>query len=334
MFIMLKKPSILTSTFGGLPSLATPYSYCSDPLPRPPPSTLRPTTKGYRNNYGRGATQWRGFADVKAGHKRSETQDDLQWPDLISATATPTPYQIFKQKRGAPYSKRRFYELCKIYHPDRKHHHDFTRPGCLSQAVRLERYRLIIAANEILSDPAKRRAYDTFGAGWNGMPAFGGSNQAWGNTTSTGWSGFDHNSSPARNATWEDWEKWYQRDKKEKQEPRYFSNGGFVVLIVFFTALGTVGEISRMGNYSKSFIEQVEARHDESSKHLMRKRRESQSFNNKDERVQSFLKTRDPMTYGLADGKGEAYRRMLPAPEVCMSGDIVDRGVSTASNSS
>ena len=331
---MLKKPSILISTFGGLPSLAPPYSYYSDPLPRLPPSTLRPTPKRRRNNCGRGATQWRGLADVKAGYKNPMTPDDSHWPDLASVTAIPTPYQIFKQKKGAPYSKRRFYELCKLYHPDRNHHQDLTSPDCLSQAIRLERYRLIIAANEILSDPAKRRAYDTFGAGWNGMPAFGGSNQAWGNTTSTGWSGFDHNSSPARNATWEDWEKWYQRDKKKKQEPVYFSNGGFVVLIVFFTVLGAVGEITRMGSYSRTFIEQVEARHDESSKHLMKKRRESQSFNNKDERVESFLKMRDPLAYGLADGKDEAYKRMLPAPEVCMSGGIEDRGASTVSNTS
>ena len=80
----------------------------------------------------------------------------------------PTPYQIFGQKKDSPYSKRKFYELVKLYHPDR---HDYGSSGNLpSYTTKLERYRLIVAANDILSNPVKRAAYDRYGSGWNGQP--------------------------------------------------------------------------------------------------------------------------------------------------------------------
>ena len=107
-----------------------------------------------------------------------------------------------------------------------------------------------------------------------------------------------------------------------------------MALIVIIGMLGGMGEITRMGNYSRTFIEQIEAKHDESSKDLMRRRRESQSFNGKDERVQSFLRTRDPIGYGLANAREEAYRKLLPAPEVRMGGDFQERATSRAPKAS
>ena len=254
--------------------------------------------------------------------------DDLRWPDLSPGTAIPTPYQIFRQKKSAPYSKRRFYELVKLYHPDRHAHgEDSSSPNNCSHAVKLERYRLIVAANNILSDPVKRYAYEKYGAGWNGHPEVGGLKNNWGQASGTGWSGFDHNSSPAQNATWEDWEKWYQRDAKGKQEPLYFSNGGFLSLIAIVAALGGIGQVTRVGDHSRTFLEQIEGVHDDCSKDLRRRKKESQGFGNKDERIQSFLKMRDPIGYGITDPKEEGYRRLLPPSEICMSGDIRDRGV-------
>ena len=211
----------------------------------------------------------------------------------------------------------------KIYHPDRSSSDESSpHTSCLSHAVRLERYRLIITANDILSDPAKRSAYDRYGTGWDGRPEArsGTEKYKWG----TGFSGFHDNDSPARNATWEDWERWYQRDQtqKPKQEPLYFSNGGFLSLIVFVAILGGLGQVNRVGELSKSFLEQVEAMHDETSKDLRRRRKESLGFGNKDERVRNFLKSRDPVGYGVSDPKEEGYRKSLPEPEVCMSGDV------------
>ena len=325
--MVLKKPSILTWSYGGTQSLCyhhqissihtTDFSHNRRPRPNKRAADL---SERHRRQY----------ADVRPTESSSHGPEDLQWPDVGSAAAIPTPYQIFKLKKGAPYSKRRFYELVKLYHPDRNAHDEesskskSSKSSCLSQAVKLERYRLIVAANDILSDPAKRSAYDRYGAGWNGQPVCG-NGRSWEHNAS--WSGFNNNTSPAQNATWEDWEKWHHRDPKERQEPLYFSNGGFFSIIVFVAILAGMGQVTRVGEFSKTFIEQVEAMHDESSKGLRRRRMESQNFLNKDARVQNFLKVRDPVGYGITDPNEEGYRKLLPAPETCMSGNIKERAL-------
>ena len=43
---------------------------------------------------------------------------DERWPTALN----PTPYDIFGHPKDAPYSKHRFYELVKLYHPDRHSH--------------------------------------------------------------------------------------------------------------------------------------------------------------------------------------------------------------------
>jgi len=250
----------------------------------------------------------------------------LRWPEVTSANAIPSPYQIFNQKKGSPYSKRRFYELVKLYHPDR-HDHESSTDG-LTYAMKLERYRLVVAANDILSDPVKRGAYDCYGAGWNGQPEVTGPRDTaeWGNGNGRGWSGGP--GGPSQNATWEDWERWYQRDAKGTQEPRFISNSAFVGLIITFAALGGVGQATRVGNYSMSFIEQRDALHDNISKDLTRRRKETTTgFGSREERIHSFLKQRDPDGYGVIDLRDESYRKLLPAPEVCSSKDIKERRI-------
>ncbi|KAL9119050.1 MAG: hypothetical protein Q9187_004398 [Circinaria calcarea] len=320
--MVLKKPSILIWSYGGTQGLCYHHQICSIHT-ADFSHNRKPRTN--KRSAGQPRRHGRGYADVRSTEPSSDTSPDLQWPHLRSATAIPTPYQIFNLRKGAPYSKRRFYELVKLYHPDRNvYDEDSSKPGYLSQAVKLERYRLIVAANDILSDPVRRNAYDRYGAGWNGQPACAGS-QGWKKKAS--WSDFDNSESPAQNATWEDWEKWHHRDSKPKQEPLYFSNGGVFSVIVFVAILAGMGQVTRVGELSKSFIEQVEAMHDESSKDLQRRRIESQNFMNKDARVHNFLKVRDPVGYGITDPSEEGYRKLLPAPEICMSGNIKDRAL-------
>lgn len=307
---MLRKPNILLSSYGSLQTLYGPHHPCA--ATSPPPSRSQ-ECRTVNRPCRRRRPQWRGYADVRSSKAAS---DDLQWPDLPSATSLPTPYQIFQQKRGAPYSKRRFYELVKLYHPDRHAlEHDPSSPGFLSPAVRLERYRLVVAANNILSDPAKRGAYDRYGAGWNGQPELGAPKHNWSQATGTGWSGFQDNASPAQNATWEDWERWYRRDAKGKQEPLYFSNSAFVSLIAIFAALAAIGQATRVGDYSRTFLEQIEAVHEDCSKDIQRRRKESHTFTNKDERLQSFLRNRDASGYAITDSTDAGYRKLLPPPE-------------------
>ncbi|MCJ1224157.1 hypothetical protein MMC12_000801 [Toensbergia leucococca] len=310
----MKKSSILLVSYSNFHGLCSPHPYSSTNFAHHhEPRTNRTAT--YLN--GGQKTQRRGFADVHASNCSSGEPNDLHWPVLPSATAIPTPYQIFKQKKSAPYSKSRFYELVKLYHPDRQAcTASSANLNFLSHAAKLERYRLIVAANDILSDPVKRIAYDRYGAGWNGQPEVGRSNHKWDRAAGTGWSGFDTNASPAQNATWEDWERWYRRDAKGKQEPLYFSNGGFVSLIVVVAALGGIGTATRVGEHSRTFMEQIEIIHDDCSKDIQRRRKESLGAVNKDERIQSFLRTRDPFGHGMMDLQEEACRQALPPPLV------------------
>lgn len=266
------------------------------------------------------------FATIRSEIPHTASPQDPPWPDLPSPNAVPTPYQIFGLKRDSPYSKCRFYELVKVYHPDRNGHESGSlETNGIPGSIKMERYRLIVTAHEILSDPVKRSAYDESGAGWDGRPEHAPPKYNWGQNNETRWSGFDRNDSPFRNATWEDWEKWYQRGKT-KQKPVFFSNGGFLMLVLTAVFLGGFGQSVRVGDYSNIFQRQVEKVHDDASKAIRQRRTESQGFGNRDERLQNFLRTRDPHGYGITDLMEESYRRLLPEPEICMSEGINQRG--------
>jgi curved DNA-binding protein CbpA len=248
------------------------------------------------------------------------------WP-TSPRTSPPTPYEIFHLPPTAPYSKRRFYELVKIYHPDRhlrapaaEHPIVASRlnPGagveCLSRAVKLERYRLVVAANDILSDPAKRAAYDRYGAGWaERLELTGGSGRR--GAKGHGWDPWDGRSA-ARNATWEDWERWREQGGvdggRAKQEPVYVSNGAFVVLLLLVAMVGVAAEIRRADGLSRSFLEQVKAANDERSRELGRKRMGEgvEGTWSREERVGHFLRSREDAVSTYLDGD----RKLVPRP--------------------
>jgi len=221
----------------------------------------------------------------------------------------------------------------KIYHPDRNAHSSSQNSAHVSKAIALERYRLIVAAHTLLSDPTKRSAYDRWGSGWNNTAPAGPSvwNQSGaheGRRASSqsyyygargqhySGAGFYDANSPFANATWEDWERYYQRrsgnTKRESQTPVFLSNGAFVSLIVMMAALGGVGQATRAENASLSFLEQRDARHDEASKILNQVRKEA-AVMGRQERIKQFLIARDP---AYAD---ETIRRLVMEPEVCES---------------
>jgi curved DNA-binding protein CbpA len=282
-------------------------------------TTSLPRLHSYRTRFQK--QQRRRYAMVSDGYS-SHNHGSHRWPEVASANAIPTPYQIFGQRKGSPYSKQRFYELVKLYHPDR--HDPNHSTDRLSYTTKLERYRLIVAANGILSDPVKRGAYDCYGAGWNGMPEVAQSSEGNCGNGARGWG--NNSNGPSQNATWEDWERWYARDSEGPQEPRFTSNGAFVGMIVIFAALGGIGQATRVGNFSTKFIAQRDALHDDISKDLVRRRKETvHSYGSREERIDNFLKQRDPNGYGAGDPRGETYRKLLTAPEVCSSEDIKSR---------
>ena len=300
----LSKPFLLLSTCNGLHF----FTLSSQIHTSSPPTLLRLHSQRPNAHPGQ-PTPTRPYTD----HSTQPTTTPLPWPP---ATPPPTPYQIFALPPSAPYSKRRFYELVKLYHPDRHHCHH-PHHAALPFATKVERYRLVVAANAILSSPEKRSQYDRYGAGWgahapNSPHAHGPRATAY----------RDPADSPHHNATWEDWERWYQRDARGPQEPRFFANGAFVALVVMLATLGGVGQATRAGNQSLGLMEERERLHDETSKELMRRRSESlqamREGGERDGRIRRFLeeRERDPRFVEMEEERereveAEAWRRVV-----------------------
>lgn len=309
---MLKSPSIVLCSYGKAHCFPSPQHSLFLPNVNPQSSVDQRSDDFWSNDL---LHSKRYYATVREDKPKIE---EIQWPRMASRTAVPTPYQIFQQKKTDPYSKRRFYELVKQYHPDRHSHdnHGLGQPP-LPQAIMIDRYRLVVAANDILSHPAKRKSYDECGAGWDGRPEARFRRDQWSYDSDGRWTGFeDNNTSPFRNATWEDWEKWYQRNDRRKRQPRepvYFSNGGFLSLIAVLACLGGIGQATRMGDHSVSYLKKLESTHADCSQDAQRRKEQAQGYGNLDKRVESFLKTREQA--GIPTPLQDNPRRLLPPPD-------------------
>jgi curved DNA-binding protein CbpA len=255
----------------------------------------------------------RSYASVQEfppSHREDEDFID-HWPQSIHPHTLPTPYQILSHTRGAPYTKTRFCELVKLYHPD---HTDHPAHALLCRHIstpdRLERYRLIVAAHAILSNPAKRAAYDIHGAGWAGHPDVPRPQYP------------KHGpDSPMHNATWEDWEKWYTRfesdgrGRGQGQKPVFLSNSAFISLVAILAALGGIGQATRAETTTKSVLALRDEAHERASRELARVKSKRIGFT-KEERIEAFLRTRDPSGYNH-----EGLRKVMLDMDVCGTGD-------------
>lgn len=216
-------------------------------------------------------------------HHHSAHADVHAWPK----SAHPTPYEILGMRKDAPYTKKHFYRLVKLYHPD-------THPGGhISSALCLERYRLVVAANNLLSDPAKRQLYDTYGLGWVGGhprardPQFRHASRSWREQPGTA----------ANNATWEDWEEWhYQRDGRTRQEPIYMPNWVFASLVVLMCAIGAWAQKTRADTLGAEYMDWLNGRH-EAIGADMRRNSAALAGHTKDERIESFVRDRENVAY-------------------------------------
>lgn len=297
--MLLKKPTVVLCSSGSLSSALSLPTAASITSSTRPSSTSTPTTtpstypfQPPRRKKQSIPSQWRpsrSYATVRDEPRRDDDDPaSPTWPK----SKNPTPYEIFDQAKSTPYSKKTFYQLVKLYHPDR-HFHTSNLNGATTQKVKLERYRLVVAANDILSDPTKRRAYDLYGAGWGGTSdmsntAYREADRAWRAQTGTA----------AHNATWEDWERWHWENNSRrdgaagKSEPRYMSNGMFVMTICVFVLLGGWGQATRAGSHGMYLVEMQEKKDNHISEEMWRRRREKAMLTRED-RVENFLRSRE-----------------------------------------
>ncbi|KAJ2900102.1 putative hsp40 co-chaperone protein [Zalerion maritima] len=208
------------------------------------------------------------------------------WP----ACRHPTPYEIFDIHRTAPYSKTRFYELVKLYHPDR---HSHTAHHALPHVTKLERYRLIVLAHSILSDPDRRQKYDQFGAGWGGRSDM----QSPRCHYPDGKSWRDQPGSAANNATWEDWERWHQeRDSSSKNDPLYMSNGLFAAFVVVVTFMGAVGHYSWVDTHARK-IAYLQDEHNREIAQDLKNQQLNGGFSEGEARIQAYVRRKEGSYY-------------------------------------
>ncbi|KAK2809795.1 hypothetical protein FQN50_003435 [Emmonsiellopsis sp. PD_5] len=261
----------------------------------------------------------RGLAHVRGSYPLG-SEADLSWP----STATFTPYDIFKQAKTEPYSKRRYYDLVKVYHPDR---YNPEHPICktVPEAVRLHRYRLIVAAHEILSDPAKRDAYDRFGLGWQQRAELFADKS--GRTCTPRYERhMDDDDSIYRNATWEDWERWYRRHDQPRQQTQTVSHETFASFLILLVLFGGIGQAITIGNHA-SYVEQRAKDVDEKCGKFLNGRRQQTiaQMDSQDAKLQSFLMRRDPSGYGLKEEEEETYRTVFSPRTTSSALDEMDR---------
>lgn len=208
----------------------------------------------------------------------------------------------------------KYFELVKIYHPDRSTINS-ARDG-LSHGERLERYRLIVLAHEILSDPAKRSAYDAYGAGWGAKRSSTiqysrGFSSASGKEYGQG-PGYDN--SPFANATWEDWERWYRRNadgtQKQAYAGTYVNPNAFAAFVIMLAVLSGIFQATRASTLSGNMAEKQLAFTEETNRFMTARATQFDEENlDSGGRVKAFLEKRDPTRFGLKEEEEEQYRK-------------------------
>lgn len=192
------------------------------------------------------------------------------WPGV----ANPTPYQILGLSRDAPYNKKAFNSLVKLYHPDLhqnqpKSEHD---PSSSTQ-IRLQRYYLIVAAHELLSCPAKRLQYDRYNIGWEYPATY--TSRSPGRRT-------DIYKQASHKPSYEAY------SHKGSQKPIYMSNGFFAILVLSVVMANAVIQQERVRRSASKHKSQVYWIH-ESIVNTLAESLQLNASKSRDRRILEFL---------------------------------------------
>ncbi|RAH49994.1 J domain-containing protein [Aspergillus brunneoviolaceus CBS 621.78] len=248
------------------------------------------------------STQRRSFAlaSMRSVHGRSDSSNNSASPLWPSTADDLTPYRILGLQPGEPYRKSAFYERAKLYHPDRHR----AVPSGLAPAIRASRYRMVVAAHELLSDPHKREAYDRSGVGWKwGRPSGPGPGPAGAGT------GTSADASDYSNAT----------TAADRNPPalRFFrTRSGLllvVVILVFFQSCLFIVQ------YNKAQLRACQV-HRHCQRLLERRRTRAGNLAALPAaQLERFLLNRDPSGMGLTGVERYVYRDVLPT---CAHGPV------------
>ncbi|KAL7951452.1 hypothetical protein V8C42DRAFT_304126 [Trichoderma barbatum] len=249
-----------------------------------------------------------GTSEKKWSDWKPSPEDTIhEWPK----SPRPTPYEVLGISKDSVYDKRRFYNLVKIYHPD-THDHPHHISSSLSShiknlpdATRLERYRMIVAANELLSSSSKRRMYDTYGLGWSHgdrATSLRDIDKTWRHQEGTA----------ANNATWEDWERWREAQEGKTSEPVYMSHRAFASILVLMCLVGAMAQTNRADASGAQYVGWAADHSAEIGGRLQRNGTAVAGLS-KDERVDYFLRERENVNFQFVPIKYETTDRPRPS---------------------
>lgn len=217
-------------------------------------------------------------------HPRRPLEPDQSWP----STKHPTPYDILGVRKGQPYHKRKYYHLVKAYHPDLNTSHR------LSKATQTDRFRLVVAAHEILSDTTKRAAYDMYGAGWS-SPSRPNCDDS---RTYRGSFNREHDSNPRQEGDSDVWVLLSTHKHLLRLLAVVFTFGEICLFLVTLSKAEI--ELNRIDKQCRELVWYRQLRSLDAPSLLQ---------------LERFLLRRDPSGMGLAPDESESYRAVSP---MCM----------------